>query len=86
MQSAWVQSSNIDSCSALRVFLGSLWFFTRSRKVYLVDFACYKPGPEYMCSKEHFMELSRNAGTFSDENLAFQKKILVSWELVKEHM
>lgn len=63
-------------CSALLVFLGTLYFMTRPRKVYLVDFACYKPGPEVMCPKEIFMERSKQAGIFSEENLAFQKKIL----------
>ncbi|KAL2229986.1 3-ketoacyl-CoA synthase 11 [Sesamum indicum] len=63
-------------CSALIVFLGTLYFMTRPRKVYLVDFACYKPKPEVMCSKEMFMEKSRAAGIFTPENLEFQKRIL----------
>ncbi|KAI5649326.1 hypothetical protein M9H77_35331 [Catharanthus roseus] len=63
-------------CSTLMVFLGTLYFMTRPRKVYLVDFSCYKPNPEFMCPKELFMERSHQAETFSDENLAFQKKIL----------
>lgn len=63
-------------CSALIVFLGTLYFMTRPRKVYLVDFACYKPGGEVMCPKELFMERSKQAEVFNDENLAFQKKIL----------
>ncbi|KAL2530372.1 3-ketoacyl-CoA synthase 11 [Forsythia ovata] len=63
-------------CSALMVFLGTLYFMTRPRKVYLVDFSCYKPKPEVMCSKEVFVERSKLAGTFTEENLAFQKKIL----------
>ncbi|KAH6769974.1 3-ketoacyl-CoA synthase 11 [Perilla frutescens var. hirtella] len=63
-------------CSTLMVFLGTLYFMTRPRKVYLVDFACYKAKPEVMCSKELFMERSREAEVFTDENLEFQKKIL----------
>ncbi|KAK4405793.1 3-ketoacyl-CoA synthase 20 [Sesamum angolense] len=63
-------------CSALIVFLGTLYFMTRPRKVYLVDFACYKPKPEVMCSKEMFMEKSRAAGIFTPENLEFQKRIV----------
>ncbi|XP_049394438.1 3-ketoacyl-CoA synthase 11-like [Solanum stenotomum] len=63
-------------CSALVVFLGTLYFMTRPRKVYLVDFSCYKPKPDVMCSKEVFMERSKQAGVFTEENLAFQKKIL----------
>lgn len=63
-------------CSALLVFLGTLYFMTRPRKVYLVDFACYKPPPEVMCPKETFMDRSKKANIFTDENLSFQKRIL----------
>ncbi|KAL3507772.1 hypothetical protein ACH5RR_033154 [Cinchona calisaya] len=63
-------------CSALIVFLGTLYYVTRPRKVYLVDFACYKPGPELMCSKELYMEASKRTGKFNEENLAFMEKIL----------
>ncbi|KAK4340664.1 hypothetical protein RND71_039165 [Anisodus tanguticus] len=63
-------------CSALVVFLGTLYFMTRPRKVYLLDFSCYKPKPELMCTKELFMNKSIEARIFTEENLAFQKKIL----------
>ncbi|KAH9764704.1 3-ketoacyl-CoA synthase 20 [Citrus sinensis] len=56
----------VTVCSSLMVFLGTLYFMSRPRKVYLVDFACYKPEPER----------SEQIGCFSEENLAFQKKIL----------
>ncbi|EYU41419.1 hypothetical protein MIMGU_mgv1a0185822mg, partial [Erythranthe guttata] len=62
-------------CSTLIVFLATLHFMTRPRKVYLVDFACYKP-EEVMCSKEMFMDRSIRAGTFTQENLDFQKRIM----------
>ncbi|KAL3506013.1 hypothetical protein ACH5RR_031395 [Cinchona calisaya] len=63
-------------CSTLIVLLGILYYVTRARKVYLVDFACYKPRPELMCSTELYMEVSRRTGKFNEENLAFMKKIL----------
>ena len=63
-------------CSCLIVFLATLYFMSRPRGVYLVDFACYKPEPARMCTREIFMERSGLTGTFSEENLAFQKKIL----------
>ncbi|CAH9145785.1 unnamed protein product [Cuscuta epithymum] len=63
-------------CSALAVCLGTLYFSTRPRKVYLVDFACYKPPPEVMCPKQLFMDRSKQADVFTEENLSFQKKIL----------
>lgn len=62
--------------SALLVFLATLYFMTRPRKIYLVDFACYKPPQEVMCPKETFMDRSKRANTFTEENLSFQKRIL----------
>ncbi|KAG9131984.1 hypothetical protein Leryth_017188 [Lithospermum erythrorhizon] len=67
---------SVGICSALIVFLGTLYFMTRPRKIYLVDFSCYKPDPKVMCPKERFMERSKQAGIFTEENLGFQKKIL----------
>lgn len=67
---------SVTLCSSLIVFLGTLYFMSRPRKVFLVDFACYKPEPERICSRETFMDRSEGIGCFSDENLAFQKKIL----------
>ncbi|KAJ9556669.1 hypothetical protein OSB04_011283 [Centaurea solstitialis] len=63
-------------CSALMVFLATLYFMSRPKKVYLVDFACYKPEDTRMVTREIFMDRSTRAGTFTEENLAFQKKIL----------
>lgn len=62
--------------SSLMVFLSTLYFMSRPRKIYLVDFACYKPDSELICTRETFMEKSKNIGCFSEENLAFQKKII----------
>jgi 3-ketoacyl-CoA synthase len=63
-------------CSVLLVFLGTLYSMSRPRKVYLVDFSCYKPGPELSCAREIFVERSKQVGTFTEESVAFQKKIL----------
>ncbi|KEH42797.1 putative oxidoreductase, Very-long-chain 3-oxoacyl-CoA synthase [Medicago truncatula] len=67
---------SVTLCTSLMVFLVTLYFMSRPRGVYLVDFACYKPKQEYTCTREIFMNRSELTGTFSDENLAFQKKIL----------
>ncbi|KAI6681471.1 hypothetical protein NL676_035352 [Syzygium grande] len=63
-------------CSTLLVFLSALYFLTRPRPVYLVDFSCYKPDNERKCARQIFMERSQSAGTFTEENLEFQRKIL----------
>ncbi|KAM7279599.1 hypothetical protein ACFE04_006733 [Oxalis oulophora] len=67
---------SVTLCSGLLVFFATLYFMTRPKKVFLVDFACYKPEPHHTVTREIFMERSDIAGTFTDENLAFQKKIL----------
>lgn len=63
-------------CSTLLVFLSTLYFLTRPQPIYLVDFSCYKPDNERKCSRQIFMERSQSAGTFTEENLEFQRKIL----------
>ncbi|KAL5836066.1 hypothetical protein ACOSQ4_015563 [Xanthoceras sorbifolium] len=63
-------------CSALLVFLLTLYFLTRPRPVYLVNFSCYKPEESRKCTKKIFMDQSRMTGTFTEENLQFQRKIL----------
>lgn len=63
-------------CSTLLVFVITLYFMTRPRPVYLVDFACYKPDDERKCTREVFMRCSSLTGTFSESSLDFQRKIL----------
>lgn len=67
---------NLLICLSLLVFLCTLYFLTRPRPVYLVNFACYKPEPERKCSRQTFMHRSALTGSFTQENLDFQKKIL----------
>ncbi|KAK1430385.1 hypothetical protein QVD17_13083 [Tagetes erecta] len=63
-------------CSMLVVFLATLYVMSRPRKVYLVDFAAYKPDDARMVTREIFIDRSNQTGMFTEENLAFQKKIL----------
>ncbi|XP_065863192.1 3-ketoacyl-CoA synthase 11-like [Euphorbia lathyris] len=67
---------SVTLCSCLIVFLSTLYFMSRPRKVYLLDFSCYKPEEARMCTREIFMERSALAGSFTEQNLAFQQKIL----------
>ncbi|XVE81713.1 hypothetical protein DITRI_Ditri15bG0087800 [Diplodiscus trichospermus] len=67
---------SVTLCSVLLVFLATLYFMSRPRKVYLVNFACYKPEADRICTREIFMERSVLTGSFTEENLSFQKKIL----------
>lgn len=67
---------SVTLCTALTVFLATLYFVSRPKPVYLLNFACYKPHPSLMCSQETFMNRSEVTWTFSEESLAFQRKIL----------
>ncbi|XP_074304638.1 3-ketoacyl-CoA synthase 11-like [Silene latifolia] len=63
-------------CTAVLVFLSTVYFMSRPRKVYLVNFACYKPDSARKVSRELFMDRTNNLGIFSQPNVEFQKKIL----------
>ncbi|KAG2666920.1 hypothetical protein I3843_15G084800 [Carya illinoinensis] len=60
------------------VFTLSVYFMSRPRSIYLVDFACYQPQEDLKVSKEQFIELARKSGKFDDASLEFQKRILQS--------
>ena len=63
-------------CAVLTVLLATLHFMRRPKQVYLLNFVCYKPEPGLMCSQETFMKRAELSRSFSEESLAFQKKIL----------
>ncbi|XP_027165043.1 3-ketoacyl-CoA synthase 20-like isoform X1 [Coffea eugenioides] len=63
-------------CFGLKVLLGFFYLMTRPRKVYMVDFACYKPGPQLLCTRKRAAEITRKTGVFNEENLDFMKRIL----------
>ncbi|XP_058762032.1 3-ketoacyl-CoA synthase 2-like [Vicia villosa] len=72
-------SSNIFSLllwCTLIAFIAIFYQKKCSKKVFLVDFACYKPSPRGICSKETFIEKSKSGGHFKDESILFQKNII----------
>ncbi|KAL9237053.1 hypothetical protein vseg_011643 [Gypsophila vaccaria] len=62
-------------CSTLLIFLATVYFTSRPRKVYLVDFACYKPEPDRKTTKRTCMDRIVQYGTFTEANIDFQRKI-----------
>ncbi|CAI9091518.1 OLC1v1026574C1 [Oldenlandia corymbosa var. corymbosa] len=70
-----VANSRIFLGCFLTVFLGTLYFKSRPREVYLVDFACFKPGPELLASNDILLDKARKRGTCSEESLSFMKAV-----------
>ncbi|XP_004515239.2 3-ketoacyl-CoA synthase 2-like [Cicer arietinum] len=60
----------------LIAFIAIFYLKKKQKKVYLVDFACYKPYAKCICSKEMFLNASKCTGQFKDESLNFQRKIM----------
>ncbi|PKA64008.1 3-ketoacyl-CoA synthase 10 [Apostasia shenzhenica] len=63
---------------AVLVFTVSVYFMSRPRPIYLIDFACFLPSDELKVSKDEFIELARQSGKFDEDSLAFQRRILRS--------
>ncbi|KAJ4832723.1 3-ketoacyl-CoA synthase 4 [Turnera subulata] len=68
--------ASIIVCSAFLVSGLTVYFITRPRPVYLVDYACYRPPDHLKAPFQRFMHHSRLTGDFDDSSLEFQRKIL----------
>ncbi|EEF32418.1 3-ketoacyl-CoA synthase 1 [Ricinus communis] len=67
-------ATRLAGSALLLVLLGAYWAM-RSRAIYLVDFACYKPENERKMSMESFIQMTEEGGWFKDEIVQFQRKI-----------
>lgn len=64
-------------CSVMAVvFLGALFFLSKPRSIYLVDYACYKPPVVYRVPFSTFMEHSRLILKDNPKSVEFQMRIL----------
>lgn len=67
---------SVLACFALLVFGATMYFMSRPRPVFLVDYSCYLPSDELKVPFSLFIERSKLVGAFDDKTLEFQKKIL----------
>ncbi|KAG0568627.1 hypothetical protein M758_6G031300 [Ceratodon purpureus] len=67
---------SVITCSALLVFVATVYFMSRPRPVFLVDFACHLPDEKLQVPVQLFMERTRMSGFFDEKSVEFQKKIL----------
>ncbi|XP_071742073.1 3-ketoacyl-CoA synthase 10 [Rutidosis leptorrhynchoides] len=79
----WNSTAGYDLATVLAffavfVFTLSVYFMSRPRSIYLIDFACFKPTDDLKVTKEEFIDLARKSGKFDEASLEFQKKILQS--------
>ncbi|KAL6010766.1 separase/separin [Asimina triloba] len=64
-------------CSTfLVVFIATVYFMSKPRPVYLVDYACYKPSPTCRVPFSTFIEHSRISNLFDAKSIDFQLRIL----------
>ncbi|KAF9604628.1 hypothetical protein IFM89_008894 [Coptis chinensis] len=68
--------TNVLLFSMFIISMALKFYMSRSRKVFLVDFTCYKPRDALKCSYETFMDQIKQVGVFSEESLRFKKNIL----------
>ncbi|KAG6725701.1 hypothetical protein I3842_02G045000 [Carya illinoinensis] len=72
-----VNGGTKPAASALFLILFCIYRAKRSKPVYLVDFACYKPEDERKVTGEFFLKMSEDSGAFQEESLQFQRRITV---------
>ncbi|KAJ0981307.1 hypothetical protein J5N97_009562 [Dioscorea zingiberensis] len=58
------------------IFIATLYFMSRPRPVYLVDYACYKPPHTCRVPFSTFMEHARQLQFFDERSVRFQMRIL----------
>jgi 3-ketoacyl-CoA synthase len=63
-------------CSAVLVFAGTIYFMSRARGVYLVEFACYKPEDKLKLTRSYFVETTRRLGVCDEKGASFQEKLV----------
>nr|AAO47729.1 fiddlehead-like protein [Tropaeolum majus]AAP14903.1 fiddlehead-like protein [Tropaeolum majus] len=60
------------------VFTLAVYFMSRPRSIYLIDFACYRAHDDLKVTKAEFIEQARKSGKFDEASLDFQQRILES--------
>ncbi|KAH9300667.1 hypothetical protein KI387_012250, partial [Taxus chinensis] len=68
--------AHVMSCMGLLVFIGRIYFLSRPRSVYLLDYSCYPLPVSRWVPYAIFMEHSQLFKYFDQKSLDFQMKIL----------
>ncbi|KAH7280982.1 hypothetical protein KP509_36G023900 [Ceratopteris richardii] len=63
-------------CSGVLVFISTVYFMSRPRSVFLVDYTCYKPPECLKVPTSLFVSHSEKSGSFDEKSMNFQRRIL----------
>jgi len=72
----WVTVLTLVAAAVILVFTVTVYFLTRARPIYLVDFATYQPQDKNKVSYKVFMDKTVNSKFFDQEAVSFQEKLL----------
>jgi len=72
----WIAISGFASGCLAFIFIVSIYFITRARPVYLVDFALFQPPDSLKVTTERYMKQIKRLSNFTEESLAFQERLL----------
>ncbi|KAK7380764.1 hypothetical protein VNO78_33283 [Psophocarpus tetragonolobus] len=72
----WKPSPSIMVTFCMVMTLLYHYLINKPNKIYLVDYACFKPSKECLCSKETLLDRAKHVGFLSDENYKLVTKIL----------
>ncbi|XP_057771427.1 3-ketoacyl-CoA synthase 11-like [Salvia miltiorrhiza] len=64
----------VVACTSLMAVLATIYLMSRPRKVYLLDFACYKPDAALECTRHTVAE--KVSAIVSEDSAAFIRKVL----------
>jgi len=61
---------------AVLVIILIIYLARRSQQVYLVDYACFEPPPDWKATQKEILQMMKNQSCFTDSSLEFMEKIL----------
>ncbi|XP_020241519.1 3-ketoacyl-CoA synthase 11-like [Asparagus officinalis] len=62
--------------SSILATIATFYLKSRPLPIYLVDLSCFKPPSSYKITRETFMKQFQSSGTFTDDSIVFQRRML----------
>lgn len=64
------------AATTLMIIVVVVYLWIKSKPIYLVDFACYRPSDSLRVPEAHFLEHAETSDVFTQESIDFQEKVL----------